>query len=123
LPNCSTFQGRRGSSGVPGVTVDDLRVEGVLGHQQRAGEGVEGAAEARVGVLPNLLPQRVAAHGDVTVVRVLGAEAAHLDSHQLRQGLAQVLDVDAGAAVDVRWVLVGKQGDLGDLRHSAPHDK
>ena len=60
---------------------------------------------------------RIAADAQVRLVAVLVAEAAHLDRDQPRQRAAQVLDVDAGAAVDVRRVLVGEQRRLPDLRH------
>ena len=103
--------------GVPGVAVDDVGIDRVLGHGQRALERVKHAGKARVGVLLGLGPARVAADGEVRLVAPLLAEAAHLDRDPLGQRPAQVLDVDAGAAVDVRRVLVGEQRRLADLRH------
>jgi hypothetical protein len=108
-----------GHVGVPGVAVDHLGVEPVLGHRQRAGEGVHGADEARVRAARGLVPLPVAADGEVALVRALVAEAPHFDPDQLRQRGAQVLHVDTGAAVDVRRVLLGEQGDLAQLAHGA----
>ena len=103
--------------GVPGVAVDDVGIDRVLGHRQRAIEGIERAGKARVGVLLGLGPARIAAHRERRGVAPLLAEAAHLDRDPPGQRPAQVFDVDAGAAVDVRRILVGEQRRLPDLRH------
>ena len=50
--------------GVPGVAVDDVGIDRVLGHRQRALERVKHAGKARVGVLLGLGPGRVAADGE-----------------------------------------------------------
>ena len=75
-------------------------------------ERVEHAGKARVGVLLGVGPARIASDREVRLVAPLVAEAAHLDSDALGQRPAQILDVDAGAAVDVRRVLVGQQRRL-----------
>ena len=103
--------------GVPGVAVDDVGIDRVLGHGQRAVKGIERAGKARVGIGLRLGPGRVAADGEHWGVAPLLAKAAHLDRDPSCERPAQILDVDAGAAVDVWRVLVGEQRRFPDLRH------
>src|SRR5262249_47404508 len=84
--------------------------------RQAAREGVECADEARVGVALHLLPAVVPFDAQVAVVEVLVAEAADLDRQRAGELARQVLDVDPGAAVDVRRVLVGEERDLAQGR-------
>ena len=45
-----------------------------------------------------------------------GAEAADLDGHAAGQRLAELIDDDAGAAVDVGRVFAGDEQSLHDVR-------
>ena len=42
--------------GVPGVAVDHIGIQVVLRHRQAAGEGIDSAHKARVGILSNFVP-------------------------------------------------------------------
>jgi hypothetical protein len=58
-------------------------------------------------MLPISLPQKA-----ISYQIVLIAEAADLDLHKLGQLTAEVIDVDAGSAVDIGRILVGEEEGL-----------
>ena len=110
-----------GHVGVPGVAVDDVGVDRVLGHRERALEGIERAGKARVGVLARPRPSSGSRGraGSASSTRCSPKQRTST-AIRLRQRPAQVLDVDAGAAIDVGRVLVGEQQRLPDLGHGRP---
>ena len=110
---------KAGHVGVPSVAVGYVRIERVLGHRERAGEGIDGGGEPRVGAAFGLLPGRVATHGGVAALAPLIAEAAHLNGEQLGHRPGEVLDVHAGTAIDMGWILVREERNLLEDRHGA----
>ena len=106
-----------GQVGVPGVAVDHVGLGQGRGHDQVADERVHELAVPRVAAGDGA-PLRDAPHRQVAVPAGLVAEAEDLDgvgaAVEPGQLAGQVLDVDAGAAVDVRRVLVGENGDAHD---------
>ncbi len=100
---------------VPRVPVDDVGVADGPGHREVAHERVHEFGVARVanGDLGGGLD---AAHAEVAGALVLRAEAEHV--HVVRAAVepgelaGEVLDVDAGPAVDVRRVLVREDRDM-----------
>ena len=103
--------------GVPGVAMHHVGVERVLRHRETAVEGVERAAEARVGVLLCFRPGGVALHAQVIALHILVAEAAHLNLDEAGELAAEILHMHAGAAVDVGGILVGEERHLAKIGH------
>ena len=95
-----------GHVGVPGVRVHQVDAAPAPATIDRSTPSVCSAGFA--------VGQRAAAGGARTRPAAPGArlaEAVHVDVDQLAQRRDQVLDVHAGAAVDVRGVLAGEQAD------------
>ena len=62
--------------------------------------------ETRIGV------EIKAANSQISFLRFLVAEAAHFDRHQLRQLAREIIDMNAGAAVDMRRIFVREEERL-----------
>ena len=94
--------------GIPCVAVDDLCVDGGGVEIQAALERTENGLELRrAGVVRGV--QTEAARGEISDGGILVAEAADLDRHELGEFAAEVFDMHAGAAVDVRRVFVREE--------------
>ena len=104
---------------VPGVAVDD--VDGVerAGHGEVADQSVHELAVTRVARGEGAVAADTA-DAEIVLARDLVAEGQHLDSMaavvEPGQFARQVLDVNTGAAVDVRRVLVGQDGNVHGFR-------
>jgi len=102
---------------VPRVHVHDAGIQVVLGHREAAVHGVQSPTEAGIGVLLGLGPRAISLHAQIGLFHILVPEAADLHRHKLRQFFAEVFHDDTRAAVDIRRILVGKEGDFFDTRH------
>ena len=78
-------------------------------------EGFECALELASGAVGDLVPGLLAADVKAAKVFVLFAPAVDLDVDLFGEFAAQVIDVDAGATVDVRRKLLGKEGCSHDF--------
>src|SRR5262245_10411416 len=88
----------------------DVGVDRIARHGQPDRERLEQGGEARaVRPAPHALPRRVRARADARGRRRRLVEAADLDGHPPPERLRQLAAHDAGAAVDVRWVLAGEE--------------
>ena len=96
---------------VPGVAVDDVSVDRV-GHEGEI--AVEGAEEGAQRLGRGIQPEsgRIAPYLQRRPGLILLAERPDVDVDEPGQLTYQVLDVNAGAAVDVRRVLVGQDEGL-----------
>ena len=89
--------------------VDDIDALERLDLGEVEAEGLESALELARRAVGDLVPGLLAAHVQVALVGVLLAPAMDFDVDLLGQLAAQVIDVDAGAAVDVRRKFLGKE--------------
>jgi hypothetical protein len=64
--------------------------------------------------------QLKAADGQISFLPILVAETADLDRHQLRQLARKIIDVDPGAAVNVRRIFVREEERLHSDSLTAP---
>ena len=105
--------------GVPRMAVNDVDVSEHAGHRQVAEHRVK---ELRV---PRILRREPelrmdSPHRQVTVVELLIAEAENLDlvvsSLDAGQLAREILDVNARAAINVRWILIGQNRDTHGRR-------
>src|SRR5882757_10686493 len=72
-------------------------------------EGFECALELAGGAMGDLVPGLLSAYVEAAEVCVLFAPAVDLDVDRLGELAAQIVDVNAGAAVDVRRVFLGEE--------------
>jgi len=100
-----------GHGRVPCVGVDDARVQPVLGHAQAAVQGVQRTLESDVGVLAGFGPHSVPADSEIGAVHRLVAKTPDQHRDKAGQFPAQVLHVNAGAAVHIGRVFLGEDGD------------
>ena len=94
--------------GIPGVEVDDIgidrfgiKIEAVL---QGCEDGLE-VLRRTVGTCVG----GISLYGDVAGRFLLISEAAHFDLAALRELLREILNMDSGSAIDVRWKFVGEK--------------
>ncbi len=74
-----------GHIGVPGMAMDDIGVQRILGHCQATGKRVQSTGEAWVCALFKVVPSVVAAHAQIVFLEILVAERSHLDRNQPRE--------------------------------------
>jgi hypothetical protein len=97
--------------------MDYLCLERILRHRETPGEGVERAAIAWVGAMLKLRPTFIPANPQLTCDDILFPEGANLNGEVPRQCTAEILDVDTGAAIDVRRVFVRKESNALEICH------
>ena len=100
---------------VPGVAVDEVGITEGGGHREVDRDRAESGAK-RLGPR-ELLPCLVCDDRGPHAVRSRLAEAVDGHVDEPVELACQVLDVDARAAVDVRWVLAGEEGDPRPVSH------
>ena len=112
--------------GVPGVGVDDVGVRRPDTETEADAEGPDDRRERvrALGSVDRLRRRPVALHHEAPGLDVVAAEGSHLDGRDLRQLPGEVLDVHAGAPVDVGRILTGEQEDLhADPPATLPSDE
>ena len=82
-------------------------------------EGFKRAFELAFRTVRDLAPRFSAAHMQLAFVGLLRPPAVHFDVDLAGQFSAQVVHVDAGAAVDQRRILAGEQADSQRLLPNA----
>ncbi len=107
-----------GHGDVPGVGVDDVDTVELLHGAEIESEGVDGGFELLRGLTGDCGWGLVALDFKVRLSGALGAPAVDFHFDLFCELLGEVFDVDAGAAVDVGWVLAGHEayahwGSLG----------
>ncbi len=100
--------------GVPGVEVDEVGVDGAGVEVEAALDGTEGGLKVFWGG-PGGGVEGDAGGGEVRLMEVLVTEAADFDVDEFREFAGEVVDVDAGAAVDVGGEFVGEEESLHDV--------
>jgi hypothetical protein len=103
------FGEEAGHGDIPGMGVADVDALERLDLGEVEAEGFERALELAGGAMGDLVPGLLAAHVEAAQVRVLLAPAVDLDVDRLRELATEVVDVNAGAAVDVRRVFLGEE--------------
>ena len=98
--------------GVPGVAVDHVGVDGVGDPVDRPLEHLHRRTELRRGRRGQFFRHAVALHAQPPLADVLVAEAADLDIDQACQFARQVLNMNTGATVDIRRILIGEEQGL-----------
>ena len=98
--------------GVPCVTVDDVRPIHRAHHHQITRQSVQQPLVPRI-LRRNLRGRIYPAHAQIPAALILTAKCKHVDivdaALQACQLPGQILDVNARAAVNVRWIFVCKQ--------------
>jgi hypothetical protein len=90
---------------VPGVHMHQIGVNLLAQGFEVGLEGVECAAELLVDVRKTALAERVALDPHAVADSVLVTKGADFDMHQSGQFIRQILDVNAGSAVNVGRIL------------------
>ncbi len=102
------FRDVSGEVRVPRVRVQDVGVARCAGHREIGRHGEQGSVRA------DLKQRRVREMREDSWFIAGVAEAVHLDVEEPAQLAGEVLDVHAGAPVDLRGVFAGEQRDSHD---------